>query len=262
MYQIYHDTYNYLYDSFFGDIQFPLSTPNLLYTILDKCEPQTKILDFGCGNGVYYSKEKIINKIKNDNLQILGIDINYSYVVKCKNRIYENNLESNVNIELMNIFDCKIDDEHLKFDYIIFTESAPIINDILLIEIIKHMKDHILKSNGKIIFINNLIDDNDINQQNVTKYKPYLKYFLGVDFGRTLKKSNFINIIQTINFDYNKIAFEEPIFNVIDEMMISKIFSYFDVGFIIHISKYIFGIKDYSVKQYAITLCQTPKTQH
>ena len=229
-----------LYNHFFGDDKFKLSTPNLFYFTIQKLNENTRILDFGCGSGLYYENNNIINLIVNKNLKIKGIDIDPIYIDECKNRIIKKDLEEYVSIDLINIFDLKISNED-KFDYIIFSESAPVLPEIVLTDIIIFINNYLLKDNGKIIFINNLSEEN-----NIIKYiKPYLKYICLIDFGRLLTKK----IFNDIAYKFKK-SIE---INLIESMDLIEILNYFKLGWIFTIIKF-FGVTNYKVEQYEIIL--------
>lgn len=233
--------YSKIYDKFFGNSKFKLSTPNLFYYSLQKINKKSKILDFGCGNGLCYDNEKVINLIISNNLNIYGIDIDQIYLEECKKRIEKNKLQEYIKIKLMNVFDYKIEDEENKFDYIIFSESAPVMSQKLLEEIINYINNNLIKKNGKIIFINNISYDSN----NIKYVKPYLKYFIGIDFGRLLTFNEFSNYAN--KFD------KEIEFNLIESMKLKEILSYFYLD-LLYIFCIFLSISNYNVDQYEIIL--------
>jgi 2-polyprenyl-3-methyl-5-hydroxy-6-metoxy-1,4-benzoquinol methylase len=231
--------YTSMYDHFFGKKKFPLSTPNLFYNSLKKIESGSRILDFGCGNGICYSNQLIKELVINNNLSIQGIDIDKIYIDKCIKRIKKENLESNIKIRLQDVLAYK-EDESNKYDYIIFSESAPLISNNLLKQIISHMKINLLKPNGKIIFINNLTEN---PTPIMLKLKPLLKYIVMIDFGRVLTKQEFKNLASNINKNVE--------FNLIAKMNIKNILNFFNLGWTYYFWRAI-GIKNYDVEQYEI----------
>lgn len=231
--------YTNIYDYFFGDAKFSLSTPNLFYYTISRFEPNSKVLDFGCGNGICYSNTMIKDIVINNNLQIQGIDIDKVYIEKCIQRIKNEKLESNIKIKLQDVLLYKEDNIN-KYDYIIFSESAPLISTELLDQILNHMINNLLKSDGKIIFINNLTEN---PTDSMIKIKPMLKYFCMIDFGRVLTKRE---------FNYLAVRSNKKIeFNLINKMKIRDILKYFKLEW-----TYLFwnmiGIKNYEVEQYEI----------
>ncbi len=242
--------YNYIknkfYDYFFGNNNISISTPRLFESVLDKCYNNSHIMDFGCGNGIYYKKDFIKNKIIDKNLKITAIDIDNQSVNKCNKRVKKNNLSNNIDVLCENILNYKVDN---KFDYIIFTESLPLINKNLLKEILIYMNENLLKENGKIIFINNLID-NDYPKL-LYFLKPYLKYFILIDFGRTINKDEMEDNARYIN---KKIEINLINKNKINELSLFNLFNYQKNNFIYKlINKFIINL-DYDIKQYEIIL--------
>jgi SAM-dependent methyltransferase len=230
-----------MYEHFFGNPNFRLSTVLLFLHSLKKIEPESKILDFGCGSGTYYSNNKVIEIIKKSNLKIEGIDIDPVYIKKCRERVNNSLLENNVNILLKNIFDLTIENEVDKFDYIIFSESAPLLSSKLLESITEYINKNLIKKEGKIIFINNLVE----NENYMIKYKPLLKYILMIDFGRVLKFKEFDDLSKKINKNIEV--------NLIDEMSVSEILLFFNLYFLYPLLN-LLGVKNYKVKQFEIIM--------
>jgi 2-polyprenyl-3-methyl-5-hydroxy-6-metoxy-1,4-benzoquinol methylase len=239
---------NKFYDYFFGNADISISTPRLFESVLNKCPKNSNIMDFGCGNGIYYKKDFIKKQILDKNFKIIGIDIDSESVKICKDRIKKNNLCNNINVFCENILNYKVDEKD-KFDYIIFTESLPLINKNLLKEILIYMNKYLLKDNGKIIFINNLVDND--HPKLVTFMKPYLKFFIFIDFGRIINKNEIGEIAKYVNkkFEINLISkkkiYELNLFNLIRWKKYNFIYKL--------INKYIINL-DYDIKQYEIIL--------
>jgi 2-polyprenyl-3-methyl-5-hydroxy-6-metoxy-1,4-benzoquinol methylase len=228
-----------IYELIFGNKQFKLSTPNLFYSVLKELPPNSTILDFGCGSGVCYKNIDTINLIVKSDFKITGIDINELAIHKFKERVNSNSLTDRINLKYGDIFKMEINE---KFDYIILSESAPLLSKDFMIKIIFHIKNNLLKSGGKIIFINNLIE----NPQFITCFtKPKLKYVTSIDFGRVITKDEFFNLALD-----NKMNVK---FELLDSMTIEQITKYYNIYFIYKIFT-IFGFKNYDVMQYKITL--------
>ena len=165
--------------------------------------------------------------------------IKAEYIKFCKQRIIDNKLEKNVNILLQDVFEYISLD---KFDYIIFSESAPLMSKKFLYKITNHVSDNLLLENGKIIFINNLIE----NPSLIVKFcKPLLKYIIWTDFGRILKKKEFEELANSLD---KKISFE-----IIGAMSLSNIAKYFKYDYLYWIFNNI-GLTNYDIEQYSITL--------
>ena len=228
-----------IYELTFGNTNFKLSTPNLFYSILKDLPNNSKILDFGCGSGISYKKKDTIDLIIKKNHMITGIDINSFAINKFEKKIKFSILDGKINLKCGNIFTEEFNE---KFDYVIFSESAPLLTNQFLIKVINHIKHNLLNSNGKIIFINNLVE----NQQFfVTVIKPKIKYITTLDFGRILTMNEFEKLASDNNM---KIKFE-----VIDSMTVESIAKLFKIDFIYKIVSR-FGFKNYDVKEYKITM--------
>ena len=239
---------NKFYDYFLGNSDSVISTPRLFESVLNKCIKNSNIMDFGCGNGIYYTKDFLKKQILEKNFKITAIDIDFQSVKICNDRIKKNNLCNYVNVLCENILNYKVEEED-KFDYIIFTESLPLINHILLKEILIYMNKYLLKENGKIIFINNLVDND--HPKLVSFIKPYLKYFILIDFGRIINKNEIDEIAKYVNkkFEINLInknkIYELSLFNFINWKKYNIIYK--------SINKYIINL-DYDINQYEIIL--------
>ncbi len=231
--------YTNIYDYFFGNPDFKLSTPNLFYYTIKKIKPNSRVLDFGCGNGICYSNQLIKDLIVQNNLQVQGIDIDKVYIEKCLQRIKNEKLQSYVNIKLQDVMEYKVEQEE-KYDYIILSESAPLLSEIFLKKIVKHMIKDLLKHDGKIIFINNLTEN---STPTMKKIKPLLKYISMIDFGRVLTKEEFISLSKDLDKNIE--------FNLICKMKLRKILNFFNIGWTFYFWN-IIGIQNYEVEQYEI----------
>lgn len=236
---LYDFVYTNIYDYFFGNSEFKLSTPNLFYYSIKKLEVNSRVLDFGCGNGICYSNQLVKDIIIKNNLKIQGIDIDKVYISKCLQRIKKENLESNINIQLQDVFKYKVEETD-RFDYIILSESAPLLNEELLKNIVQHMIKYLLKENGKIIFINNLTDKYTPTME---KIKPLLKYVSMIDFGRILTKKEFSELSKELKLNVE--------FNLIAKMKIRSILNYFNLGWTYYFWRMI-GVENCEVEQYEI----------
>jgi len=192
------------YNFWLGGIHSPITTPNLYKSILESNDisQNSKILDIGVGSGVYFHYQCITDIIKNKQLKIKGIDIDDDYIQDAQKIVKKKNLNNNVNIECIDLFKYKPQD---KFDNILFMESAPVMNQDLIIQMINYIEDNNLKEDkkkGKIIFINNLIE-------NASPFYKFCKKnivnipFVNVDFGNTLNRQFFYEIEQKCKHRYN-----------------------------------------------------------
>jgi SAM-dependent methyltransferase len=228
-----------IYELIFGNKNFPLSTPNLFYSVLKEIPESSNILDFGCGSGICYKKIDTINLIVKSNHRITGIDINKFAINKFQNKINSNSLAGKIDLKCGDIFAMKINE---KFDYVIFSESAPLLSPEFLIQVSSHIKTNLLKEGGKLIFINNLAE----NPQFITRViKPKLKYITTIDFGRVIVKNEFDNLALA---NQMKVKFE-----LLDSLTVEQVAKFYNISIIYKIFN-IFGLKNYDVAQYKITL--------
>lgn len=226
-----------MYELTFGNKKFPLATPTLFYSVLKNVEPNSKILDFGCGSGICYRNIDTIKLINKYNFKITGIDINKLALSKFQNKIEKNSLNDKINLIYGDILTMELK----KFDYVIFSESAPLMSMNFLNKVVNHIKENLLNDNGKIIFINNLVE----NPQVITKFlKPKLKYFTTIDFGRVLTKNEFDEFAKSTNMNVK--------YELIDKMLVSDIASFYKIKFLFLLFQK-FGFKNYEVSQHKIT---------
>ena len=157
----------------------------------------TRILDVGVGTGYNLVNNKDI--IKSKKIFIHGIDINKEYNDYCKKLIKDNNLNSNIFIEIKNLFEVKN-----KYDYIIFVQSFPVIEINLMTRMLKYVINNNLKDNSKIIFIHSLIDKVEDYDNIFYKIKPYVKHipFVWLDSGHPTTKVDFENWLENNNLNY------------------------------------------------------------
>jgi alpha-N-acetylglucosaminidase len=228
-----------IYELMFGNKKFRLSTPNLFYSVIKEIPHNSSILDFGCGSGVCYRNIDTINHVVKSNYKITGVDINKVAINKFQNKINSNSLNGRINLMSGDIFTL---DFGGKFDYVIFSESAPLLSDNYINNVVSHIKSNLLVPGGKIIFINNLMD----NPQNITRFlKPKLKYITTIDFGRVLTKSDFDNLALANDMQVS--------YKLLDSMTVEQVALFHNIGFIYKIFSKL-GFKNYDVDQYKIIL--------
>jgi len=226
-----------IYDKIFGNIKFKLSTPNLFYKVLQDIPANSNIFDFGSGTS--YKNKNTIDLIIKNNYKITGIDIDTFAINQFDKFIISQKLNKNINLLTENIFNLKFNNN---FDYVIFSESAPLLNIDFINKLIIFIKENILKPKGKIIFINNLVE----NPQQIVNYiKPKLIYITSINFGKVMTKNDFIKIS---NINKMKINFK-----ILDTMTIKEIATYFHILIIYRLFKKI-GFKNYLVSQYEVVI--------
>ena len=160
-----------VYKNFFG-AQNPISTINGFYESIKSVPDGSSILDVGCGDGIYYTGDKIIALIKAKNLTIHSIDIDDGAVPICQKRIKLAGISDKVTAECIDLL--KIEK---RYDAILFMESFPVIPRPLMAELIGHA----MTLGKKIFMYHNLVEKKD---SFINILKPNLKYLTLVDFGQ------------------------------------------------------------------------------
>ena len=174
-----------LYDMMFG-LPIDIATPNLYKVFLESVEENSKILEIGIGTGL--TLERNADIIKRKNIQIHGVDINDAYLKTCKLKIEKTGLEGNVSIELSDILDVGL---HAgSYDYVLFMESYPVIPKESLELIVRKIRKACKKESGKIVFIHNLVEEDEWNILRAI-IKANLKKITSVEFGRLIVRSDF-----------------------------------------------------------------------
>lgn len=231
-----------LYDYWLGRNDLKLATPKLFHHFLKTIPDNSFILDVGIGNGACYDKDFNIDIIKQKNLKIIGIDIDKDYINMCKKRVVSNNLQNYLSVQLIDLFEFKFD---IKFDHIVFTESAPLMPQELIIKMINYIDNNLIKLSSKIHFINNLTD----NPHPLFYLKSLIKYvpFINVDFGNILNRKFFYNIANNTNYKIKINLIDQEYFDIIMEC-------YGVFGVIINFFLFLFGIDNILISQFHIIL--------
>ena len=173
-----------LYDSLFG-LPIDIATPNLYRKFLETIEENVCVLEIGIGTGI--TLERNAQLIKSKNIKIHGIDINESYLNACAERVEKHDLKHYVTLELNDVIESKIEEN--KYDYILFMESYPVIPKESLKPIVKKAL-RIMKPDSKLVFIHNLVEQNEWNLFRAL-IKMNLKKVTTVEFGRLVIRSDF-----------------------------------------------------------------------
>lgn len=173
-----------LYDAIFG-VPLDVATPNLYKKFLNNIDENSSVLEIGIGTGL--TLERNADTILQKNIKIHGIDIDSTYLNSCQLRVEKSGLDQNVTLELNDVLDACI--LHETYDYALFMESFPVINKSNLELIIKRVQK-ILKPNGKIVFIHNLVEEEEWSLGRAL-LKMNLKKVTTVEFGRLIVRSNF-----------------------------------------------------------------------
>lgn len=159
----------------------PISTTKGFKKLIESVPNGSKILDVGCGDGLYYTDNTICDLIKDKNLIIKGIDIDSGAVSICNKRIAKSGLTKHVSSEVIDLLLIKE-----SYDVVLFMESFPVIPRIQM----KKYTSHALTISPKLFMFHNLVDDTNISKykNNISIklqrwIKPKIVYVSLVDFG-------------------------------------------------------------------------------
>ena len=193
------------------------NTPSFYRFVLEnQIRPNSRILEVGIGNGscIVQNKDLIVRK----NLKIVGIDIDDDYVALCLGRIQDAELSSRVTVQNQDLLTF-VDDS--KFDYILFSESYPVIPTSTMCRMMDHCRllltdagprsgpneglpsegipSEGIPSEGQVVFIHNLESEYSPFRGFV---KPLLRYVPGVwvDFGKLTTHQDFDQFIEHVNY--------------------------------------------------------------
>lgn len=170
-----------VYGAFFGEHN-PVSTPKGYAKILETLEKRAerraqegkvlRILDVGCGDGIYFTHEPVIRSIKANAFEIDCIDVDAGAVEICQERLRKSGLRDKVSARAVDLREVSE-----KYDVIIFMESYPVIPTPLMAELILHAKT----LSDELLLYHNLVLQKGV----VLSYvKPLIKYVSLVDFGK------------------------------------------------------------------------------
>lgn len=164
-----------VYASFFGSHN-PVSTPAGFYEILGGVPVGASILDVGCGDGLYYTDQRVINMIKEKRLQIYSIDVDAGATPIAQDRVVKAGLSGQVKAETMDLLSLELSPEQPKYDVVLFMESFPVIDRPLMAKLVAKAR-----TLGKQIqlYHNLVVNKNWF----LAWFKPRIKYFTLVDFG-------------------------------------------------------------------------------
>lgn len=150
-----------------------ISTQHGYFNILKKVEEGSKLLDVGCGDGIYFTNKNVVKLIKQKGIKIFAIDVDAGAVEICKKRINKNGLQNHVFAEAKSVELVKS-----KYDYVLWMESYPVIDMTLFERIFTHSLS--LCQNKCFLYHNLLQQPSPL----MTLWKPLIYYFTSVDFGR------------------------------------------------------------------------------
>ena len=176
-----------IYASFFG-FRNPVSTAAGFESIIKHVPNGSRILDVGCGDGLYYKYDKVVTLIKEKGLTIFSIDIDAGAIPICEERIKKSGLSNQVTTEAKDLLDITPEAIDAKYDIVLFMESFPVISRDLMTRLIGKAR-----SLGKEVHLyHNLVQE---KSWFLSWFKPRIKYFSLVDFGQLTSKKEQEEII-------------------------------------------------------------------
>jgi len=186
----YESLRDYIYDKILGSATLGEgSTTSLYRKALESIPPNSRVLDVGIGNGTCAVENMGI--IRKKNIRITGIDIDTGYIQAAKQKIMVANAGSHITANVVDLM--SIEDQ--KWDFILFSESYPVIDSELMSSLWKASLK-LLEPGGKILMIHNLCD----HPAPLFKlFKTNAKYFTLVDFGKTTSMDEFVSHLRENN---------------------------------------------------------------
>lgn len=173
---------NYLYKLFIDDV-----TDFCYGNCLQYFPPDSRILDVGIGNGIMIQSYHELIKAKN--LNIIGIDINKTYLDHCSTLINRWRLDDNIRL-FQKPVECFEPPEKEYFDFILFSMSFMLFEDQeLVLDRIRGW----LRPGGKILFFQTMFPR---RSPFIEFIKPKLKYLTTVDFGRITYDGDFYSLLE------------------------------------------------------------------
>lgn len=204
---------DFLYDYFLGPQVGDASTSVLYGKVIDCLPDNCRILDVGFGNGSCVIDN--LDKIKEKNIKIDGIDIDKDYIAAANSKISNANAHSWVTATEMNMLDIN---DNFEWDFVLFSESYPVIPRDLMSELmIKATR--LTKEDDSILFMHNLCD-------HPTRLGRILKstacYTLLVDFGRYTSMKEFEEHLSECGLEISE---KKVIFQILEKNYPTKVAS-------------------------------------
>jgi SAM-dependent methyltransferase len=176
-----------IYASFFN-FKNPVSTAAGFEAIIRNVPNGSRILDVGCGDGLYYKFDKVVNLIKEKGLTIFSIDIDAGAIPICRERIKKSGLSNQVTTEAKDLLELFPEAIDAKYDIVLFMESFPVISRDLMTRLI--VKARTL--GREVHLYHNLVER---KTWFLSWFKPKIKYISLVDFGQLTSKQEQEDII-------------------------------------------------------------------
>ena len=173
---------SFIYDSLLGKNN-PNSPYYAYHQLLNQIPDESTVLDIGCGTGIYFDNQDVVNCIINKNLKIHCIDIDEDAIAICKERVKNNGIHTNVTCDTQNFLNI-----HKPYDYILFIESFPVID----LDLFNKMLNHTKKLTPNVILFHNLVHEKNALLNYI---KPKIKYVTSIDMGRLTSLDDMISYL-------------------------------------------------------------------
>ena len=163
------------------------ATDHCYRNCLSYFQENARILDVGIGNGMMMRTYHPL--IKTKGLNIVGLDINKTYLNHCDGMIHTYGLHHHIQIchQPVEVYEPKT---KMRFDFILFSMSFMLIHD--QSRVLDRVKAW-LTPDGKIVFFQTLFRGKFKLMEFI---KPRLKYITTIDFGNVIYERDLIGLLQ------------------------------------------------------------------
>ena len=179
------DVRAWIYDKIFKNL-----SSGWYETVIDYLPANSHVLDVGVGTGTSLLSQ--LPKIREKNIQWMGIDINTSYLKACQEKIDEMGAQTNVSVREQSIYDFEAEE---KLDAVYFSASFMLLPD-QQEALLTAMKS--LKEGGVICFTQTF----EVKPAPVMeKIKPLLKRITTVEFGVVTYLDAFVHLLSSVGLE-------------------------------------------------------------
>ncbi len=157
--------------------------------VLDRLHPGAKLLDVGVGTAGALCANA--DRVRALDLQVLGIDIDPSYIERARQRVTEAGLTDRVELRLQSVYDC----HDAPFDAIYFSASFMLLPDpVAALEQVMQQ----LGPDGRVYFTQTF---QDRRSRLMEKLKPLLKKLTTIDFGTVTYEDDFRRTVENAGME-------------------------------------------------------------
>mmetsp|Transcript_4235 Transcript_4235/g.6324 ORF Transcript_4235/g.6324 Transcript_4235/m.6324 type:complete len:226 (+) Transcript_4235:56-733(+) len=172
-------------------------TSNWYQTVLQEIPSKSKLLDVGIGTGAALCKNaKLLEK---KDINVIGIDIDGDYLKSCRENLASQSLDSRVQCILASATDFN----QGEYESIYFSGSFMIIPPNLRVDMLKNMKNHLLKDvpEAAVYFTQNFQEKESYF---VKVIKPWLSYLTTIEFGQVTYEAEFKECLDVSGYEIIK----------------------------------------------------------